>query len=125
MAAEFHRMAWVEKDHNAHQFQPPAMCRATNHQPRLPRATSSLALNASRDGASTISLGNLFHCVSGLHRLVSCLSKPTVLQTRKSQPTQFFMAQKLSWIMSHLYSPSVNSSKFYFIFSEVGEDCAH
>ena len=35
------------------EFQPPAMCRVTNQQTRLPRATSSLALNASRDGAST------------------------------------------------------------------------
>ena len=35
------------------QFQPPAVCRITNQQPRLPRATSSLALNACRDGAST------------------------------------------------------------------------
>ena len=42
------------------QFQPPAMCRAANQQPRLPTATSSLALNACRDGASTASLGNLF-----------------------------------------------------------------
>jgi len=42
------------------QFQPPAMCRVANQQPRLPRATSSLALNACRDGASTASLGNLF-----------------------------------------------------------------
>ena len=42
------------------QFQPPAMCRVANQQPRLPRAPSSLALNASRDGASTASLGNLF-----------------------------------------------------------------
>jgi len=33
------------------EFQPPAMCRVANHQTRLPRATSSLALNASRDGA--------------------------------------------------------------------------
>ena len=41
-------------------FQPPAMCRAANQQTRLPRATSSLALNACRDGASTASLGNLF-----------------------------------------------------------------
>jgi len=39
-------------------FQPPAMCRVANQQPRLPRATSSLALNACRDGASTASLGN-------------------------------------------------------------------
>jgi len=29
------------------------MCRVANHQTRLLRATSSLALNASRDGAST------------------------------------------------------------------------
>jgi len=45
-------------------FQPPAMCRVANQQPRLPRATSSLALNACRDGASTASLGNLFLCVT-------------------------------------------------------------
>ena len=38
------------------------MCRVANHQTRLPRATSSLALNASRDGASKTSLGNLFQC---------------------------------------------------------------
>ena len=31
-------------------FQPPAMCRVANQQTRLPRATSSLALNACRDG---------------------------------------------------------------------------
>jgi len=47
-------------------FNPPAMCSVANHQTRLPRATSSLALNASRDGASTASLGNLFQCVTTL-----------------------------------------------------------
>ena len=36
------------------------MCRVANQQPRLPRGTSSLALNACRGGASTASLGNLF-----------------------------------------------------------------
>ena len=41
-------MASVEKDHNDRQFQPPAMCRVANLQPGLPRATSSLALNACR-----------------------------------------------------------------------------
>jgi len=41
-------------------FHPPAMCRVAKHQTRLLRATSSLSLNASRDGASTTSLGNLF-----------------------------------------------------------------
>ena len=43
------------------------MCRVANHQTRLPRATSSLALNASRDGASTTSLGNLIECVTTLY----------------------------------------------------------
>ena len=42
------------------------MCRVANHQTGLPRATSSLALNASRDGASTTSLGNLFQCITTL-----------------------------------------------------------
>jgi len=42
------------------------MRRVANHQTRLPRATSSLALNASRDGASTTSLGNLFQCITTL-----------------------------------------------------------
>ena len=40
-------------------FQTPAVCRVSNHQTRLPRASSSLALNASRDGAPTASFGNL------------------------------------------------------------------
>jgi len=44
-------------------FQPPAVCRVANQQTRLPRATSSLALNASRDGVPTTSVGNLFHCL--------------------------------------------------------------
>jgi len=48
------------------EFHPPAMCRVANHQTRLPRATSSLALNASTDGASTASLDNLFQCVTTL-----------------------------------------------------------
>ena len=56
------------------------MCRAANHQTRLPRATSSLASNASRDGASTTSLGNLFQCVTTLwvknFLLISYLNLP-------------------------------------------------
>jgi len=38
------------------------MGRVANYQTRLLRDTSSLALNASRDGASTTTLGNLFQC---------------------------------------------------------------
>jgi len=34
------------------------MHRVANQQTRLPRATSSLALNACRDGASAVSLGS-------------------------------------------------------------------
>ena len=43
-------------------FQAPAMCRVANHQTKLP----SRALNASRDGASTTSLGKLLQCVTTL-----------------------------------------------------------
>jgi len=40
-------MAWVEKDHNGHLVSTfSAVGRVVNHQTRLPRATSSLALNA-------------------------------------------------------------------------------
>jgi len=44
-------MAWVEKDHNVHLVSTPLLCAG---QARLPRAISSLALNAPRDGASII-----------------------------------------------------------------------
>jgi len=60
----------VAMDHNAHQFQSPATCRVANQQPRLPRATSSLALNASRNGAPTASLGNLFPVHAFFKKLV-------------------------------------------------------
>ena len=61
-------------------FQPPAMCRVANLQTRLPRATSSVALNASRDGASTTSSGKLFQgattlCVKNF-LLISNLNLP-------------------------------------------------
>jgi len=48
-------MAWVGKDHSDHFLPTPAMCRVAHQETRLPRATSSLALNACRDGASTTS----------------------------------------------------------------------
>ena len=48
------------------QFHPPAMGRDTSHQPRLPKAPSSLALSTSRDGASTASLGSLCQCLTTL-----------------------------------------------------------
>ena len=59
------------------QFQPPAVCRVTNQQTRLPRATSSLASNASRDGASTASLGSpvvmAVHACTGVRGSVELL----------------------------------------------------
>jgi len=46
------------------QFQPPAVGRAGPRQLRLPRAPSNLALNSSRGGASTASLGSLCQSLS-------------------------------------------------------------
>jgi len=73
-------MAWVEKAHHAHQFQPPAMCRVANQQPRLPRATSSLALNACRDGASTASLDKVHCCICNTahHQRIAALLRVQV-----------------------------------------------
>ena len=66
-------------------FQPPAMCRVASLQTRLPRATSSVALNASRDGASTTSSGKLFQgattpCVKNF-LLISNLNLPSQFKT--------------------------------------------
>ena len=58
-------MAWVENYLKEHVVSTPLLWdRVANHETRLPRATSSLASNASRDGASKTSLGNLFQCVT-------------------------------------------------------------
>jgi len=55
-----HRMAWVEKDHKGHLVSTPLLCAGSpTTRPGCP-VTSSLALNTSREGASTTSLGNLF-----------------------------------------------------------------
>ena len=53
-----HRMAWVGRDLRDHPA-PPTMGRDTFHYTRLLKAPSSLALNTSRDGASTASLDSL------------------------------------------------------------------
>ena len=82
-------------------FQPPAMCRVANLQTRLPRATSSVALNASRDGASTTSSGKLFQgattpCVKNFLLIsnlnLSCLSlRPFPLISPKQPFPLLFM----------------------------------
>jgi len=47
-------------------FQSSAIGRDANHHTRLLTAPSSLALNASREGTSTASLGNPFQCLTTL-----------------------------------------------------------
>jgi len=58
-----HRIAWVGRVIWSNL---PAMSRDIFSYNRLLRATSSLTLNLSTDGASTISLGNLFPCFTTL-----------------------------------------------------------
>ena len=68
------------------------MCRVTNHKARLPRATSSLALNAPRGRASTASLGNLFHCCRGQSIRKNCwVSCGVCIQKYKSIPSFVFV----------------------------------
>ena len=52
----------LEGTFRGHLAQPPAVSRDIFNQTRFLRAPSNLALNVSKDGASTTSLGNLFQC---------------------------------------------------------------
>ena len=54
-----HRTVWVGRDLKIIKFQPSAMGRDTFYYTRLLTAPSSLALNTSRNGASTTSLDNV------------------------------------------------------------------
>jgi len=89
------------------------MCRVANHQTRLPRATSRLALNASRDGASTTSLGNLypllFICslqVLGGHSEVS--PEPSLLRAKQSHFPQPFLIGEVLQLSDHLSGPPLD-----------------
>jgi len=57
-------MIWVGRDFKDYLVPTPAMGRDTFHQTRLLKAPSSLALNTSREGAATASLGNLCQCLT-------------------------------------------------------------
>jgi len=58
-------MAWVEKEHNDHRVSTALLCAGSpTTRPGCPEPRP--ALNVSRDGASTTSLGNLFQCVTTL-----------------------------------------------------------
>ncbi len=60
-------MAWVEKAHHDHLV--PTPCYVQGRQPPAQAAQSHIQphpLNASRDGASTTSLGTLLQCVTTL-----------------------------------------------------------
>ena len=101
------------------------MCRVANHKTRLSRATSSLALNVFRDGASTASLGNLFQCVTTLcvknFLLISNLSSQGMVMVRGSEITCiYFLTQTLdvvwvkwwaaAWLAFHDKQANMHSS---------------
>ena len=121
------------------------MCRVGNHQTRLPRATSSLALNASRDGASTPSLGNLFQCVITLtvknffllsNLNLPCLSlkpflldleghnevssKPSLLQAKQAQFSQSFLIGEVLQPSGHLSGLPLDTFQELCIFVLLG-----
>ena len=71
-------MLWVGRDLSDRLVPTPAVGRDTSQQTRLLTAPSSLALSASREGASPASLGNLCQCLTTLtvknFFLISCLN---------------------------------------------------
>jgi len=91
-------------------FQPPAMCRVTNHQTRLPRATSSLALNASRHGESTASLDNLFQCVTS-----KLLWGAAYLPPRNRTSASYPLKQEMFSLTVHLQCVSITYLAHYAI----------
>ena len=76
----YNGLSWKESLRSS-SYNPSAIGRDTSHCTRLLKAPSSLALNASREGASTASLGNLFQCPTTLtvnnFFLISSLNLPS------------------------------------------------
>lgn len=61
-----HRMVWLARDFKGHLIQIPCHGQGCHPLDRIAQTTSSLVLNSSRDGASTISLGKLCQCLNNL-----------------------------------------------------------
>ena len=76
---------WVGRDLKAHPVPPRAMGRAATQQLRLPRAPSSLALNAPRDGAPTASLDSPCQGLTALYVKNFCLTSYLNLRLFVSQ----------------------------------------
>jgi len=104
------------------------MCRVANHQTRLPRATSSLALNASRDGAPTTSLGNPFQCVTTLCVKNFLLKKEEVVEGRKMLAKCFeFSGGPLRWLVAtaHGLQGEAEHAGFVQPKSRLRYNCSH
>jgi len=71
----------LEGTFKGHLVQPPAVSSNIYHWIKLLRAPSNMALNVSRDGASTTSMGNPFQCFTTLTVktvfLISSLNPPS------------------------------------------------
>ena len=85
-------------------FQPPAMCRVTNHQTRLPRATSSLALNGSRDGANAVRDGTN---ISRRHPLFSKCEQLAGQQAEKKQRSRL----EKGWTVSSCWAKTFDAGR--------------
>ena len=79
------------------------MVRDTFHQTRLLKAPSNLALNTSREGASTTSLGNLFHCLTTL------IVKNFFLLSKLNLPSFTFKSLPLVLSLPALVKKSISS----------------
>jgi len=98
----------MEGSFRGHLPNPPAVSRDIFSYGRLLRALSNLALNVSRDGASTTSLGNLSQCFSTLivknFFLISGLNLPSL------------SVKPLFFVIFHLFCVSLNFSLYMCLF---------
>ena len=104
-------MTLVEKDHNAHLVSTPFYVQG--HQPPAQAAQSHIqpGLNASRDGASTTSLANLFQCITTLFVKNFLLTSNLNLPYLSLRPFSFVLSLS-TFINSH--SPSCLNTPFTY-----------
>lgn len=91
----------LEGTSNVIQFQPTTMGRAANHQTRLPRIPSILALNASRDGAFTTSLNSTRPTMVVVHFISS------MAETKNKNWYSQLATWSTKWKVSILFSSSL------------------
>ena len=116
-SSENHTMAWVEKDHSDHQVSTRLCAESPTTRPGCPEPHP--ALNASRDGASTTSLGNLFQPPSELLRRHAYFLLESSQKILSPSLTAHQHMKVLLWGFHNQYLAAQNGGHVWQIFSRI------